>query len=719
MDLSSASAPTAVSPDRTGEADTRLHGRWLVLAWVGWTALVVLTVSVFVASIPVYAAQLLTMGISAATCTSQHLTLDPEQAVRDLGLAVGSYAVFSVTLIVTSALGWFVVGGVIARHKPTDWMALLVAMMLVTEGVVGISCLPIPLEKSALAWRLPIHFLDFLGPVLFLLVFSLFPDGRFVPRWAGWLVVALSAVYLPPAYFPDLPFSGVFSKLFVLGASTFLVVAQLYRYRRVSNTIQRQQTKWVVFALTVGLVVFTLWYLPAMIFTSLGVPGPRSSLLGHPALIFLVLLAPLGSPIFAFFTLLVPLSLGIAILRYRLWNIDVIINRTLVYGALTASTVSIYALIVGGLGVLLQTQGNLVISLLATGLIAVLFQYLRDRLQHGVNRLMYGERDAPYAVLSRLGQRLEATLAPQAVLPAIVETVAQALKLPSAAITLKQGDEFALVASYGSSLDAPLRLPLVYQNEIVGELLLVPRGHGEPLTAADHRLLEDLARQAGVAVYAVRLTADLQRSRERLVTAREEERRRLRRDLHDGLGSQFASQTLILSTARKLVRHDPDAAEALLADATAHAQEAISEIRRLVYALRPPALDDLGLVAALNEQTTHYRTSGVALSVDAPDSLPQLPAAVEVACYRIAQEALTNVVRHARARTCTVRLTLGESLSLEITDDGIGLPASFRAGVGLTSMRERAIELGGTCLIEPVTSSGTRVYAQLPLSPLV
>jgi len=522
-----------------------------------------------------------------------------------------------------------------------------------------------------------------------------------------------------PAFFPVLPFSGVFSKSFVLGASTFLVVAQLYRYRRVSNIIQRQQTRWVVFAVTVGLVVFTMWYLPAMIFPSLGMPGLSSSLVGHSVSTLLMLLVPLGSPIFAFFTLLVPLSVGIAILRFRLWEIDVIINRTLVYGTLTACLVSMYVLVVGGLGVLFQTQGNFFISLLATGLTAVLFQYLRDLLRRGVNRLMYRERDAPYVVLSRLGQRLEATLVPQAVLPTIVETVAQALKLPSAAITLKQDDGFTIAASYGSSLDAPLRLPLIYQTELVGELLLVPRTHGEPFTAADQRLLDDLARQAGIAVYAVRLTADLQHSRERLVTAREEERRRLRRDLHDGLGSQFASQTLILTAARKLLRHDPDAAEALLADATIHAQEAISDIRRLVYALRPPVLDDLGLVAALHEQTTQYGTSGVSLTLDAPDSLPPLPAAVEVVCYRIAQEALTNVIRHAHARACTVRLTLGERLSLEITDDGIGLPASFRAGVGLTSMRERAIELGGTCLIEPMANGGTRVYTRLPLSPQV
>src|SRR5207247_5901746 len=228
-----------------------------------------------------------------------------------------------------------------------------------------------------------------------------------------------------------------------------------------------------------------------------------------------------------------PLSFGFAMLRYRLWDIDIIINRTLVYGALTAVVVGVYVLVVGTLGTLLHTFGDFPISLLATGLVAVLFQPLRARLQRGVNRLMYGERDDPYAVLSRLASRLQATLAPESVFPTIVETVAQALKLPYAAIALKQDDEFITAASYGLSQDNPFILPLVYHTEPIGELLLAPRAPGEAFTAADRRLLEDIAHQAGAAAHAVRLPADLQRSREHLVTAREEERRRLRRDLHD------------------------------------------------------------------------------------------------------------------------------------------------------------------------------------------
>jgi signal transduction histidine kinase len=412
----------------------------------------------------------------------------------------------------------------------------------------------------------------------------------------------------------------------------------------------------------------------------------------------------------------IPLSVALAVLRYRLWDIDIIINRTLVYGLLTASVIGSYVLIVGSLGSLFQAQGNVVISLFATGLIAVLFQPLRSRLQRAVNRLMFGERDEPYAVLSRLGRRLEATLAPDAVLPLLTETVAQALKLPYAAIGLLQDGTMTLVASYGEEADVSLRLPLVYQSEQLGELLLAARSPGESFTSTDRRLLDDLAWQAGIAAHAVRLTVDLQRSRERLVTAREEERRRLRRDLHDGLGPQLASQTLTLTAARKLLRQDPEAAETLLTDAITHAQQAITDIRRLVYNLRPPALDDLGLLGALREQMNQYRSSEVALTLEAPEQLPPLSAAVEVACYRIAQEALTNVMRHACAQSCTIRLTLADRLTLEITDDGTGLPPGRQAGVGLTSMRERATELGGTCIVESVPGGGTRVSARLPLS---
>jgi len=171
----------------------------------------------------------------------------------------------------------------------------------------------------------------------------------------------------------------------------------------------------------------------------------------------------------------------------------------------------------------------------------------------------------------------------------------------------------------------------------------------------------------------------------------------------------------MLTTARKVLRHDPDTAETLLAEATTQAQEAVGNIRRLVYALRPPALDDLGLVGALHEQVAQYHASAVQITLDAPEHLPPLPAAVEVACYRIVQEALTNVIRHAQAATCLVRLVVEDRCCLEIRDDGRGFAPHGRAGVGLTSMRARAEELGGTCLIESAPNQGTRIVVQFPL----
>jgi signal transduction histidine kinase len=283
------------------------------------------------------------------------------------------------------------------------------------------------------------------------------------------------------------------------------------------------------------------------------------------------------------------------VLRYRLWDIDLVVNRTLVYGALTVTVAALYVFVVGGLGALLQSRGQFLVSLLATGLVAFAFAPLRNRLQGGVNHLMYGERDDPYAVLSRLGKRLESTLVPAAVLPAVARTVKEALKLTYVAIELRQDGGFETATFVGDPIEAPLRLPLVYGGETVGRLVLGPRIGEDSFAPEDRQLLEALAHQIGVAAHAtlitdeaVKLSADLQRSRERLVTAREEERRRLRRDLHDGLGPQLAGLTMTAEAARDLISTDPGRAEDLLGDLLERAQAAVSDIRRLVYELRPP-----------------------------------------------------------------------------------------------------------------------------------
>jgi two-component system NarL family sensor kinase len=226
----------------------------------------------------------------------------------------------------------------------------------------------------------------------------------------------------------------------------------------------------------------------------------------------------------------------------------------------------------------------------------------------------------------------------------------------------------------------------------------------------------------------VQLTADLRRARQQLVTTREEERRRLRRDLHDGLGPVLASQGLKLAAIRQLVERDPATAEQMLDQVMAQNETTVAEIRRLVYELRPPALDELGLVEAIRDYVVQANgdsslSNGLRVTVVGPvEDFPPLSAAVEVAAYRIALEGLTNVARHANAQNCQVLFSLGNTesngvLQLEINDDGVGLPERFRAGVGLTSMRERAEEVGGTCLVETSPAGGTQVVARLPLAP--
>ncbi|TQN44343.1 histidine kinase/DNA gyrase B/HSP90-like ATPase [Blastococcus colisei] len=561
------------------------------------------------------------------------------------------------------------------------------------------------------AWLQSWYWFVVLGLVFVALVL-LFPDGR-LPSRRWWPVAALAVVSVTTscllgmlretftgqevdyridnpigidglAAVEELPVFGLLSGLLAI-ALIGAVASVVVRFRR-SRGDERQQIKWFLFAVA---------------------PAVLSPLDG--------VLPWLGNVVFFWLLIAVPVAVAAAVLKYRLDGIDVVINRTLVYAALTVLVVGVYVLVVGYLGALLRREDDLVVSVIATGLVAVLFAPARDRLQRAVDRLLYGRRDEPYTALAELGERLERTLAPDAVLPTIVSAVREALRLPYTAIRLDDG---APPVAAGEPVPETVALPLLHHGATVGSLVLGLRSGETTFTPADRRLLADLARQAGVAVSAVRLTADLQRSRERLVAAREEERRRLRRDLHDGLGAQLAGLTVQTGVLRGLITTDPASAEVLAGELRGELKNAIADIRRLVHGLRPPALDELGLVGALQRlaDTVGAEKGGPRITVDVPARLPALPAAIEVAAYRVAQEALTNVVRHARASACTARLTTEpELLVVEVADDGRGLPEELIPGVGLASMRERAAEMGGTCVVEDIPEGGTRVLVHLPL----
>jgi signal transduction histidine kinase len=256
-------------------------------------------------------------------------------------------------------------------------------------------------------------------------------------------------------------------------------------------------------------------------------------------------------------------------------------------------------------------------------------------------------------------------------------------------------------------------------GEHLGRLLLGTGPRTEPFGPADRRLLAILGQQVGMAAENQLLAARLQRSLEHTVSTREEERRRLRRDIHDGLGPMLAAGRMRLEVALRLLPTQPSTASAILNELASTHQLMIDDVRRLVDGLRPPVLDELGLVAAIRRHAAAFDHSGpeprLAVEVDAEHGIEPLPAAVEIAAYRIALEALTNVARHAQAHSCHIGLRRADFLELDIADDGRGLPERYRSGVGLSSMRERAAEVGGQCQITSRPGMGTLVSARLPL----
>ena len=638
----------------------------------------------------------------------------------------------------------------LAANLRQDWGAMVYASLMLLTGAfvfyrrpdVRAACVQL-LGGSAIlgatAWSFGLQALDFAYPLTFwlhrittsvvyplfwasILHFALiFPNPHRLVRRHRWLVPAL---YTAPFLALMLTLMGTrlaaantLDWMSRLGSEQNVTVtvylllsllALITNYRSQSSTVSRQQIRVVVYALSLnaGLGIL-LWQVPQLIYGEQKVSSNHIALAG----------------------LIVPVTQAIAIVRYRLWEIDILINRTAVYGMLSALIIGLYVGLVGFMGALFGQHTRLAFSLLATGVIALIFQPLRERLQHIVNRMMYGERDTPYQVISRLGRQLEHSAAPEELLDTITHTIAQALKLPFAEIALLENGALTMLSEYGLRPADPVVLPLMVQREVVGQLTVAPRGPHDPLTAPDLRLLEDIAHQTGAVVHAVQLNRDLQRSRQRLVIRLEEERRRLRRDLHDGLGPTLASYTLQLDAIHDVIDRDPAQAKAQIDVLKEQTKEAVKDIRRLVYELRPPALDELGLLEALHAHLGQISNAGGAPRITLmapPEGLPALSAAVEVAAYRIMMEGVTNVLRHASAFTCHVHLRIEPraegspraTLCLEIIDDGVGLPETLHAGVGLVSMRERALELGGACTIENNAGGGTRVRVALPIGDL-
>jgi signal transduction histidine kinase len=411
----------------------------------------------------------------------------------------------------------------------------------------------------------------------------------------------------------------------------------------------------------------------------------------------------------------VPFAIAVGILRYGLLGIDIVVGRALLYGALTALVIVVFVGVTAAVSAVVPNGPApqvVAAALVATGLMPA-----RSWLQHVVDRLVYGERRDPVEAVTRLGEQVMSAEDDEP-LPWVLTAFAQSIRAPYVAL---RGTDGTIVAAHGRPVaeGEPTVIPLRYAGTSIGDLVLGMRPGERSLPATDRRLADALVPPVAFVVLLSRLNADLESARERAVLTALAERDRIRRDLHDGLGPSLSGVALGLEASETAMRSDdPVTAAALTGRLRAEVQSSVEEVRRIIDGLRPPALDELGLVTALRQraESVSLRSGGrLTVRVDAPDRLPPLPSEVEDAAYRIADEALTNVVRHSGATSCVLRIRARGDLTIDVVDDGRGIASVPRQGVGLDSMRARAESLGGSLELE--NGHGTRVAARLPVVP--
>jgi signal transduction histidine kinase len=574
-----------------------------------------------------------------------------------------------------------------------------------------------------------------------------FPDGR-VPskRWRPlvWIVCGAAGISLAGFMFSPGPITSgsartfnnpvgiaaldssvdVFHGLYVLAILVGVIsgaASLVVRYRRGSSD-ERHQVKW--FAGAFGLVAVSLAgyaSLPDM----LGIQTPGWLIGG---ILCLGLTA-------------IPLAIAVAVLKYHLYDIDVVINRALVYGLLAAFITAVYVAIVVGIGTLVGSGGqpNLALSIVATAVVAVGFQPVRERVQKLANRLVYGKRATPYEVLSRFAENVAETYAGEEVLSRMAQVLADGTGAVRAEVWLRSGDFVrpAAVHPDGVPVEEPVPVraqempelpeadrvvPVRHQGELLGALAVTKR-QGESLTPIEEKLLTDLALQAGLVLKNVGLTADLllrlddlRASRQRLVAAQDTERRRLERNLHDGAQQNLVAIKVKLGLAEMFAASDPQKAQALITEITADAGEALETLRDLARGIYPPLLADQGLAAALSAQA---RKALLPVQVEAED-IGRYSQDIEAAVYFCCLEAVQNVAKYAQATTVTIRLKrAGEDLQFTVSDDGQGFDSAITVrGSGLQNMADRLAALGGDLDVSSKPGEGTTVTGVVPAAVL-
>jgi signal transduction histidine kinase len=429
---------------------------------------------------------------------------------------------------------------------------------------------------------------------------------------------------------------------------------------------------------------------------------------------------------FLFVIVAVPASISVAVLKYRLYEIDVIIGKAVLYGLLAAFFTAVYAAIVIGVGAVLGSRGNSFLTIVAAVVIAIAFQPVRERARRLANRMVYGKRATPYEVLSEFSDRVASTYASEEVLPRMAQILATGTGGVAAHVWLRFGNELRAAASWPADStvapvaiadDRPAGFPsgqhgveVRHQDELLGALS-VAMPPSDSMNPSKAKLVQDLAAQAGLVLRNVRLLEDLRESRRRIVTAQDERAKALERNLHDGAQQQLVALAVKQRLAATVVRHDPDRAAEMLEELQTETAAALENLRDLARGIYPPLLADKGLAAALESQA---RKAAVPTTVES-DGIGRYPQDVESALYFCCLEALQNVAKYAHATHAEVRLSAnGDELAFEVIDDGDGFdPSAMRRGSGLQGMGDRLDAIGGTLEVRSQPGRGTTVTGRV------
>jgi signal transduction histidine kinase len=638
------------------------------------------------------------------------------------------------TLMLT--LAFAAIGAVLASRRPGNpigWIFLIVGVasgvqFLAKEYAVFSQARGDRLGAAIGDWIDSWIWVPIVGSVA-IHVFLLFPTGRPPsPRWRWVLWTGTAAIVVFAAAFAvgsetelglKNPFfdvsEAVTGPALGVGAGVFLgsliaaAASLVLRFRR-SRGDEREQLKW--FAAAASLVAL---FLVAAIFSGLVIPG-------RP---LFDRMAEIGTMV-SFMS--IPVATGVAVLKYHLYDLDVVITRAVLYGALVATITLIYLGIVVGVGALLGRRGGLVLPGVAAAVVALLFQPLRARARRLADRVVYGNRATPYEILAEFSDRVAGTYAAEDVLPRMARILGEGTAAARAEVWLRVGGELrraatwpgpqpwaAVSAPHGDAFELPgmhRAVPVRHHGDLLGALAL-SKPRGESVNPAEDRLMTHLAAQAGLVLRNVGLIEELRASRQRLVAAQDEERRRIERNLHDGAQQQLVALSVKLRLAETMARKNADRGADLMAEARADTQEALDTLRDLARGIYPPLLADKGLPTALEAQA---RKSAVPVTIE-PNGVGRFPPEVEATVYFCVLEALQNVNKYADAAAVVVQLEDDDDrLVFRVSDDGRGFdPSTTRRGTGLQNMADRVDAHGGEIEVRSAPGEGTTVTGRVPV----